>query len=316
MLSNDALFWPGLLWRGPFLRGVLTSFSQIMLQNNRLTGGLFILVVVIYSPMMAVAAILGCGVSQFCTLMLLRRSNARSDQLSQGLYGFNGALVGLAVSGLWPPGGSTVCMLTMLMVTVIATLIATIIGHCLSRLKYPTYTSPFILSVWLFWLLFSPLHLSDSGIAEVAATAGASGIETHLFRSALLAIGQVLFLNSSVSGALLLAGLLIASRVAALAVVFAVILSLVISMLLDFPMPQIVSGMYSYNAVLVILALHGRGNVRPLIVVCGVLLAVLLTRLLQLFDVLPLTAPFVLSVWALSCLSPKSVTRRSLGNVL
>ncbi|WP_428034318.1 urea transporter [Amphritea sp.] len=310
MVSNDACSWPGLLWRGPFLRGVLSSFSQIMLQNNRLTGVLLLIAVVVYSPVMAVAAILGCVVNQLFSLMLLRRSSGQYAQLEQGLYGFNGALVGLAMSYLWPLSGPLVLMLTMM-----ATLLATIIGHCLKGLNYPLYTLPFILSVWLFWLLFGSQHLAGSGIADVSAITGASAMEINLFRSVLSGIGQVMFLNSGVSGALLLAGLLIVSRVAALVVVFAVILSLVVSMLLAFPIPQIALGIYSYNVVLLVLALLSRGNFRPLTVVCGVLLAVLLTRLLQLFDVMPLTAPFVLSVWVLSCLPSTPVIKRSLEKV-
>ncbi|MBN1008095.1 urea transporter [Amphritea pacifica] len=299
MVSSDVLSWPGLLWRTPFLHGVLTSFSQILLQHNRWTGLLFILAVAIQAPIMAVAAVLGCVVEQLCTLMLLSQSNRQHNPLGQGLYGFNGALVGLAVSCLWPLSGPLVLMLT-----VAVTLLATIIGRGLQRLDCATYTSPFILSVWLLWLLFTPQPMAQSGLSDIVDP-GAPGIVTGLLSGVVSAVGQVLFLNSSVSGALLLAGLFIASRAATLVVVCAVILSLVISLLLDFPMAQTQSGVYSYNAVLVILALHQRSYLRPLTFVCGVLLAVLLSRLLQLFDVMPLTAPFVLSVWTLSCLFPK-----------
>lgn len=297
--SNDSWLWSGL-----FLRGVLISFSQIFLQNNALTGCIFIVAVALYSPVMAAAAILGCCVSQLCALMLCQceykqRFNQADPQwmLESGVYGFNGALVGLAVNSLWP-----LSWLALMLLVVAAVLTSIGVLFCLSRFNSTLYTTPFIVSLWSGWLLFSP-HPDVPAVVAAASFAEAEvdGVVAGLLQSALSAIGQVMFLNSSVSGALLLAGLFVASRVAAVFSCIAVILSILIAMLSGLPEVQIESGIYSYNAVLVAVALCSQGdrNLVRLIcrVFCGVCLAVLLTRLLQLFDVIPLTAPFVMSIW-------------------
>ena len=300
MACNDS-------WSGLFLRGVSISFSQIFLQNNALTGCIFIVAVALYSPVMAAAAILGCCVSQLCALMLCQceykqRFNQVDPQrqLESGVYGFNGALVGLAVSSLWPLSWPA------LMLVVVAAVLTSIgVLFCLSRFNSTLYTTPFIVSLWSGWLLFSPHPDVPAVVAAVSfAEAEVGGVVAGLLQSALSAIGQVMFLNSSVSGALLLAGLLIASRVAALFSCIAVILSILIATLSGLPEVYIESGIYSYNAVLVVVALCSQGDRRLVRLICGVFcgvcFAVLLTRLLQLCDVIPLTAPFVMSIWLIA----------------
>ncbi|UTW02172.1 urea transporter [Amphritea atlantica] len=315
MACNDFLLWSGL-----FLRGGFTSFSQIMLQSNPLTGAVFILAIVIYSPLMAAATILGCCVSQTCGLMLCHIGNQRhfkpeghQQALESGVYGFNGALAGLAVSSLWPWS-----WLVLILLVIAAVLTSIILWLCWNRFHNTLYTTPFILSIWGCWLLFSPQPnvYSAATTAVPLASAEMGDVVSGLLSSSLAGIGQVMFLNSSVSGGLLLAGLFIASRRAVLCSGVAVLLSMLIAMMSGLPEARVESGIYSYNAVLVVLALSSRGDHSLVKFIAGVFLTVLLTRLLQLSGVIPLTAPFVMSIWLITLLSANPITQRLLKGIL
>ena len=76
-----------------FVCQVLTGFGQIMLQNNALTGLLFLIGIAYGSINMALAALLAtASATLFAKLLKLDEQN-----LNDGLYGFSAALVGVAL---------------------------------------------------------------------------------------------------------------------------------------------------------------------------------------------------------------------------
>jgi len=76
-----------------FSRIIFNGFSQIMLQENAITGMLFLLGIFYNSVAMGTGALLGvlAGTS---TAFIFRYSK---KDIQRGLYGFNGALAGIGI---------------------------------------------------------------------------------------------------------------------------------------------------------------------------------------------------------------------------
>lgn len=76
-----------------FIGSVLRGVSQVMLQNNVLTGLLFLVGIFSHSPLFGAAVLVGTTVSTLTAVFL----KADSSQTREGLFGFNGALVAIAL---------------------------------------------------------------------------------------------------------------------------------------------------------------------------------------------------------------------------
>lgn len=75
-----------------FMRQVLKGIGQIMLQNNALTGLLFVVGIAYSSITMAIGTLVATSSATF-TAKLFKLNAAN---LKDGLYGFSAALVGVA----------------------------------------------------------------------------------------------------------------------------------------------------------------------------------------------------------------------------
>ena len=73
----------------PYLKGI----GQIMLQENSITGLIFLIGIFLNSPLMALGLLIGTIVGTLTAQVL------KYDQgnINSGLYGFNAALVGIAM---------------------------------------------------------------------------------------------------------------------------------------------------------------------------------------------------------------------------
>lgn len=138
------------------------GIGQVMFQNNALSGLLMLVGVLLNSWQMALLAIAGNVVS---TLAAYFSGYSRED-IRNGLYGFNGTLVGIAIGVFMP---ITVASLLLLVAgSCLSTWIARLFG--LQRLV-SGFTAPFIISVWILlvtcnWMM--PSLLLPSGDAVTA----------------------------------------------------------------------------------------------------------------------------------------------------
>lgn len=114
--------------------------GQVMFQNNALSGVLMLAGILLNSWQMALLAIAGNVVS---TLTACLSGYSRED-IRNGLYGFNGTLVGIAIGVFMPVSVASFSLL--------------VAGACLSawiarlfslQRRVPGFTAPFILSVWI-----------------------------------------------------------------------------------------------------------------------------------------------------------------------
>lgn len=303
------------LWLDSVLRGI----GQVLFQNNSYSGLLFVLGVAWHSPVLAAAAVLGCAVATvFAQWLGLQRSVLR-----QGLGGFNGALVGVALVYFFEPGLLTwVCVL-------LGAAIAAMLGLALRRVLdgwgLAVLTAPFVLATWLFFLASAGLgRLQPSGLLPAATLPSAAAVEGVVSASTWAqglghSWGQVFFQMDIGSGLLLMLGVAIASPSAALIAILGVVAGMATAWVLGAPEPAMRAGLWGFNSLLTALALGHvflpAQGVKQLpatlyalwgAVVCTLLAAALQAALAPIG--LPvMTFPFVLTAWGLLLAWPAAI---------
>ncbi|MHA6697279.1 urea transporter [Chryseobacterium sp. A321] len=275
------------------LKSILRGIGQIMFQNNSFSGLLFLLGVLYSAPQLAAAAVVGTLLSTG-TAQLLGYSK---QDIREGLYGFNGALTGIAIGYFF---GFT---LTTVSVLILGAALTSPLSFYLKKV-IPPYTAPFVLVTWISMavllflfkipLLAFPLPL-DMPLDLFAATAKS--------------FGQVLFQENSVTGILFLLGLLLNSKTAAMYGLYAAILGTLIALLLREPISGLNAGLMGYNAILCAIALADSKRSSFVWISIATLLSVLLNIGLAKAGIITLTAPFILSTWMV--LKLKSIQNRS-----
>jgi urea transporter len=260
-----------------FLRG----FGQIIFQSNALSGAIFLVGIAVNSSAMLIGAVIGALSSHFSARLL----RAERQTIAQGIYGYNGALIGLSVMLFYLPG------VTIFGLIMFASLASSLLLKLMlqgSRV-IPPFTAPFLISVWLLLVVADLLGLAP---VESAATL----IETNPVIVFLRGSGQMLFQAHWLAGLLFLIGVAVSSKSDACWAMIGVAVSMLLVSALGYPESSATIGFYSFSAALVAVVLANRFS-QPLFVVAGVILAVLLTRAFELAQLTALTAPFVLSAW-------------------
>lgn len=264
------------------------GIGQVMFQNNALSGFLMLAGILLNSWQMALLAIAGNVVSTLAAYFL---GYCRED-IRNGLYGFNGTLVGMAVGAFMPV--TVVSLLLLIAGACLSAWIVRLIGlqRWLSGL-----TAPFILSVWLLlgachWMM--PSLLLPSGEAVAVRT-------FSCLQAFCLSFGQVMFQGDTIwAGLLFLSGILINSRINACYAVLGALLSTLFAWLVGVDYAVLNAGLMGYNGVLCAIALGDKTWKGGMSAAVAVLLSVLLQIAGMEWGITTLTAPFVVAVWSVT----------------
>lgn len=239
----------------------LRGAGQVIFQNNPLTGLLFLAAIVwgaIASgqPAIAVGALVGLLVAS-ATAMLLE---ADPTALRQGMFGFNGVLVGAALPTFLVSGGGM--WFILIVGAAVSTVVMLAVSKVMKEWEAPALTFPFVLTTWLLVLAaysFGQLPIAGMGppALPVAQTAVAT---TDLSFSTLLTTwlkgpAQVFLINNAVSGVLILIGLLASSPWAALFAGVGAAVALALSLALGASIDSVTAGLYGFSPVLTCVAL-------------------------------------------------------------
>jgi urea transporter len=260
---------------------ILRGIGQVMLQNNAWTGFFFLLGISYNSWIMGLGALLGTFIGTISARFL----KYSKDDIENGLYGFNGTLVGIAVYYFFHFN------FYALMAVIIGSIISTVIMHEMKK-RIPAYTAPFILSTWIMIFII--------GLFKLAPPVIYSNLSFNSFNyiaSTFTGVGQVMFQGSVITGFLFLIGILINSRKSALYAIYGSILGALFALLISLPLSSINIGLFGYNAVLCGIALEGKGYKNFIFATLGILLSVLLNLWMGNIGIITLTAPFVISTW-------------------
>ena len=172
-------------WQNDILEKIKILFrgiGQVMFQNNAWSGVLMLAGIACNSLYMAGLALLGTVVSTSTA----RIAGYSCEDIRNGLYGFNGTLVGIAV------GVFMNISVWAFMLLIIGAALSTWVMRLFQRQRFvPGYTAPFILVTWLLLLLertvFPSLELSSDSVAVQEP------VNIDFFQVFCLHIGQVMF---------------------------------------------------------------------------------------------------------------------------
>ncbi|WP_445358326.1 urea transporter [Microbulbifer sp. ANSA005] len=89
------------------LASLFRGIGQVILQKNAVSGFLFLLGIAVNSVTMAVGAILGVIIATSCAGIL----HYPNKEIEEGLFGYNGALIGIVMFLLYAPSPLTVCLI-------------------------------------------------------------------------------------------------------------------------------------------------------------------------------------------------------------
>lgn len=263
------------------------GIGQVMFQNNALSGLLMLIGIFLNSWQMGISAVSGNIIST----LTAHFSGYGRDDIKNGLYGFNGTLVGIAT------GVFIELSLASLLLMAVASCISTWIVRLFSfQRSLPGFTAPFILSVWIL-LEFCTWIVPDMLLVSDTVTDTTQGID--YFQALGFGIGQVMFQGNIWTGLLFLVGVLVNSRAAAFYTVIGVLLPIPLAILLGIDAETLNMGLMGYNGVLCAIALGDRTLKSLVWASCSVLLSVVLQIIGMNLEITTLTAPFVVSVWVI-----------------
>ncbi|MEZ8611098.1 MULTISPECIES: urea transporter [unclassified Vibrio] len=291
----------------PF-QGLLNGIGQVYFTPSVMTSTLLLLAISIESLALAFLTLLGASCSfalAFYGYMYTNTNTNKSvDDIDSGMYALNGALIGLFIGNFF---GVTPLLA---LVTVLGALVTVPIAHIVfSFKKYRGYTSAFILTTWLIYAIQSTFELSafsapDSALMPLISIEANSWFNLPTVVIPLLkGISQVSFIENALSGLVILVAIVLNNIKHAIWVMLAVIISTVFSGLIGVSNELVAQGLYGYNAILATLALVLYPRVPWPLILLGILLSCLITLGFHELSLLPLTAPFILSTWAVVYLS-------------
>ena len=277
---------------------VFRGIGQIMLQENRWTGLLFLIGIFIGSWQYGVATLLATTIATF-TARILKYDYS---QIQAGLYGFSAALVGVVLLFFFD---ATIITWLLVMVGAIA---ACMIQHFFITRKIPVYTFPFIIISWCFIFLVQYFNWSAPSNIETALI-NITPYE-YLFTGT-NGFGQVVFQSSIFSGIIIFIGVLINDHIAALYALVASVVGAYIAKWVGMPMGDVYMGLFGFNAILSAIVFSGIKKADAFWVGIAVLVTIFIHIILVHTKVLEavggvLTFPFVLGTW-LTILTQKMV---------
>lgn len=285
-----------------FTDSLLRGVAQVLLVNNAHAGALFLAGIACNAPRHAAAAALGATAGTLAA-MLLRADPAA---IRQGLHGFNGVLAALALLGLMPQG--PLLWPGLALVAGLTTPASMALGGWLARRAMPALTAPFILLVWASVLLAG--GTSPAPPAAPVMAAARPGMSLPL-EGLLNGLAQTFFQQNALTGLMVAAGLLVASRAAFAAAMTGSLVGLGVAAMAGMAGTAIRAGLHGYNGVLVGIALGAvflpRGRASVVLTLAALVVAPLVhaafAAAIRPIGLPPLTFAFVTVTWAFLLLS-------------
>lgn len=242
-----------------FPRTLFRGLGQVMFQDNVWSGVLFLCGIFwgAYEegfPAVAWGMLIGVLISTL-TGYLLHLPDRKG---AQGLWGFNGALVGCAFPTFL---GDTVWMwIALCLCSAMSTWVRTGMDNIMKQWGVSSLTFPFVFSTWCFLLAARLLNGMPPSFMSTPEFAG--GLHDvfdmefgNLVRTWLKGISQVFLINSWVTGIFFLAGLAVNNWKSAVWAAVASVLALFTVLVFKGPGKDIGNGLYGFSAVLTGIAL-------------------------------------------------------------
>ncbi|MDX9704348.1 MAG: urea transporter [Weeksellaceae bacterium] len=250
----------------------LKGIGQIMLQENALTGLIFLSTLTISNWKYGLAVILATLSGTIIAQIL----KFPEKEIKAGLYGFSAALVGVVLVFLFE------FTIWIGLLVVLGAVLATLLQRFFIKIKFPAYTFPFILVAWVF-IYF--LTISSSVLpSENHPEGNLKWIDFLLL--APKSYAQVIFQSDFWIGILFFLGVCIHSLAAGLYGLFAAFLTSLLAFYLGQNPEDITAGLFGYNAVLTAIVFAGSRLKDGVWVVISIILTLLVQLILVETEIL------------------------------
>jgi urea transporter len=247
-----------------FVDWTLRGVGQVVFQNNPFVGLVILLGLLVNSWIYAAICVLGVVASTLTAIVL----KADKALIREGLFGFNGALVALALvaftsedfrSGAIP---SASMMVYLVCAAALTTMTFASLAALLGPHRVAPLTMPFVLVGWLFLFAVLKFDAIDAGpMAKPISPDQFSYTASYDFRTWYegigTSIGQIFFQDNWVTGYIIIAGIAINSRISAAMGLLGAVIGTLIAVLFGGPEGAIRDGLFGYNSALTTIALGG-----------------------------------------------------------
>lgn len=247
-----------------FVDWTLRGVSQVVFQNNPFVGLVILVGLLVNSWIYAAICVVGVVASTLTAIVL----KADKALIRDGLFGFNGALVALALvaftsedfrSGAIP---SASMMVYLVCAATLTTMTFASLAALLGPHKVAPLTMPFVLVGWLFLFAVLKFDAIDAGpMAKPISPDQFSYTASYDFRTWYegigTSIGQIFFQDNWVTGYIIIAGIAINSRISAVMGLLGAAIGTLIAVLFGGPEGAIRDGLFGYNSALTTIALGG-----------------------------------------------------------
>ncbi|MBW7867291.1 MAG: urea transporter [Brumimicrobium sp.] len=267
------------------LQPILNGIGQIMLQENRLSGILILTGICYGSLVMGGALLVGTIVASFTAKFL----SFDSEKLTQGIYGFNGALVGAGLAFFVQNS------FLLWLIIIAGAWIATVIQQLFIKRNIPVFTLPFVMVTWMVLYFYSAFSSESLQTSTTMVEYTTSEFILYPIRG----FSQIIFQDNLIAGGVILLAIIISSPIAGIIGLIISILSGILAYAIGIPMETIGLGLTSYNAILSTIVFAGSKIKDMMWVITAVLLTLIFSFTMFRLGWTQLTFPFV----AGSCLT-------------
>ena len=290
---------------------VLRGIGQVVFQNNPISGAVILGAIFYNSWIYGMVCLFGTIISTLTALLF----KADKEMIKDGLFGFNGALIAIALVAYTSPNFTTGNIpnahlwLYIVLCAAFTTVIMPAFGAILGPHKVPGLTMPFVLATWFFLgalLQFTTIDVSLKPTSPSDFT-GPRPDYTWVtwFHGITMGIAEIFFQDNWVTGIIILIGIAINTRIGALMALLGSTLAVGTAVLYGAHDEAIRDGLFGYNAALTAMALGGTFFVLNLPGFIYTLIGVLVTArvwaslgiFLEPSGMPVLTAAFVFVTW-------------------
>lgn len=304
-----------------FINACLRGIGQVAFANNPVSGLLIVLAVGLQSPWVGLTLVVGSGVATVTAYWLkLDRPSVRN-----GIFGFNGALVGLALGtfGTWGNGGGNPLWLGVIaLASALSTGLMQHVGLWMATaLKLPVMGIPFHIVAYLFLgiALYVPQPFFQMGSPPpfVNPAEGLEGL--RLLAAVVTGLGQIFFAGGFISAGLVVMALALCSPMGAMLGVLGCAIGLSTGLALGIDLNGLYAGFWGYNSALTALAVGGifyAPNLRSIgVAMVGAFVTALVGGLLG-WVIAPLGLPILAIPFHLGTYACFVVLQRSLSSLV
>lgn len=256
-----------------FVNYNLRGIGQVIFVNNPFSGLLILLALFIQAPWIGWMSLLGVVSSTVMAIALkLDRDNIRN-----GIYGYNGILVGAALATFGSGGngdGNLAWAIAIIIFSALTTVMLKTFGvWWASTFDSPALTLPFNLATLLFLSLVALIPQSIFQLGTAATDSARVPLDmTQVFASIPINFGQVFLADNLIAGSLILLAVALCTPLGTVVGLVGGILGMVAAFILGIMPNDIYAGLWGYNSVLGAMAIGGifyAPNLRSFLVGAG-----------------------------------------------